>query len=330
LPQAILVAHCVAFAVFWGLDLNDVEFESRLAGAGKAVEETLAELLASSPLLGEIARPGRLLEAMRYATLAGGKRLRPFLTIETARLFGVGGKGVVRAGAAVELIHCYSLVHDDLPAMDDDDLRRSRPTTHKAFDEATAILVGDSLLTLAFDVLGEEKTDRDPSTRIGLVSALARAAGIGGMAGGQMLDLEAEGRFAHDGKPLALSETDILRLQAMKTGALLTASVEMGAILGRADKAARDSLRSYGHMLGQAFQIADDLLDVVSDAATLGKATGKDEGKGKATLVGLWGIDAARSRLAGLVAEAEKALAAFGDKADVLRKSARFVANRRN
>jgi farnesyl diphosphate synthase len=310
--------------------LNDVEFESRLAGAGKAVEDTLAELLASGPLLGEIARPGRLVEALRYATLAGGKRLRPFLTVETARLFGVEGKGVLRAGAAVELIHCYSLVHDDLPAMDDDDLRRGRPTTHKAFDEATAILVGDSLLTLAFDVLAEEKTDRDPSTRIGLVAALARAAGIGGMAGGQMLDLEAEGRFAPNGKPLALSETDILRLQAMKTGALLTASVEMGAIMGRADQAARDSLRTYGHMLGQAFQVADDLLDVVSDAATLGKATGKDKGKGKATLVGLWGLEAARSRLSGLVAEAEKALAAFGDKADVLRKAARFVADRRN
>jgi farnesyl diphosphate synthase len=314
----------------WGQDLNDVEFETRLAGAGKAIEDTLAELLASSPILGEIARPERLIEAMRYATLAGGKRLRPFLAIETARLFGVEGKGVLRAGAAVELIHCYSLVHDDLPAMDDDDLRRGRPTTHKAFDEATAILVGDSLLTLAFDVLGEEKTDRDPTTRIGLVSALARAAGIGGMAGGQMLDLEAEGRFAHDSKPLALSETDILRLQAMKTGALLTASVEMGAIMGRADKTARDSLRSYGHMLGQAFQVADDLLDVVSDAATLGKATGKDEGKGKATLVGLWGLEAARSRLSGLVAEAEKALTAFGEKADVLRKAARFVADRRN
>jgi farnesyl diphosphate synthase len=310
--------------------MKDAEFETRLAAAGRAIEETLEELLASSLLTGEIARPERLIEAMRYATLAGGKRLRPFLTIETARLFGIEGKGVLRAGAAVELIHCYSLVHDDLPAMDDDDLRRGRPTTHKAFDEATAILVGDSLLTLAFDVLGEDKTDPDPSTRIALVSALARAAGVGGMAGGQMLDLQAEGRFAYNGRPLALSETDILRLQAMKTGALLTSSVEMGAILGRADKRARESLRSYGHMLGQAFQIADDLLDVVSDAAALGKATGKDEGKGKATLVGLWGIEAARSRLSGLVAEAERALAGFGDKAAVLKKAARFVAERRN
>jgi farnesyl diphosphate synthase len=309
--------------------LNEAEFEGHLTAAGKAVEDTLAELLASSALAGEIARPERLIEAMRYATLAGGKRLRPFLTVETARLFGVEGANVLRAAAAVEFVHCYSLVHDDLPAMDDDDLRRGRPTTHRAYDEATAILVGDSLLTLAFDVLADEKTERDPAIRVGLVGALARASGIGGMAGGQMLDLEAEGRFTSDGKPLALADTEILRLQAMKTGALLTASVEMGAIMGRADKTARDALHQFGHMLGQAFQIADDLLDVVADAATLGKATGKDEGMGKATLVGLWGIEAARQRLAGLVAEAEKALTAFGGKADVLRQAARFVAERK-
>ncbi len=309
--------------------MNEAEFESRLASAGKAVEDTLAELLASSPLAGEIARPERLIEAMRYATLAGGKRLRPFLTVEAARLFGVEGGNVLRAAAAVELVHCYSLVHDDLPAMDDDDLRRGRPTTHRAYDDATAILVGDSLLTLAFDVLADEKTDRDPVIRVGLVAALARAAGIGGMAGGQMLDLEAEGRFTSDGRPLALAETEILRLQAMKTGALLTASVDMGAIMGRADKAGREALRTYGHMLGQAFQIADDLLDVEADAATIGKATGKDSEMGKATLVGLWGVEAARRRLSGLVAEAEKALAGFGGKADVLRQAARFVAERK-
>ena len=317
-------------AAFWGESLNDAAFEARLAAAGRAIEETLTELLGSRPLTGEIGRPERLIEAMRYATLAGGKRLRPFLTVETAQLFGVTGKGVLRAGSAVELIHCYSLVHDDLPAMDDDDLRRGRPTTHKAFDEATAILVGDSLLTLAFDVLSEEATHRDAAIRIGLVGVLARAAGIGGMAGGQMLDLEAEGRFAAGGSPLVLKEAEILRLQAMKTGALLTASVEMGAIMGGADKTQRESLRTFGHMLGQAFQIADDLLDVVSDAATLGKATGKDEGKGKATLVGLWGVDTARKRLTDLVADAEKALEKFGEKADVLRKAARFVAERRN
>jgi farnesyl diphosphate synthase len=329
LPQAILVAHCVAFVAFRGQHLNESEFESRLVSAGKAMEETLAALLAASPLSGEIARPVRLIEAMRYATLSGGKRLRPFLTVEVARLFGVEGTGVLRAGAAVELVHCYSLVHDDLPAMDNDDLRRGRPTTHRAYDEATAILVGDSLLTLAFDVLADERTSPDAAIRIGLVGALARAAGIGGMAGGQLLDLEAEGRFTVDAKPLTLNETEILRLQAMKTGALLTASVEMGAIMGGADSAKRESLRTYGHMLGQAFQVADDLLDVEADAATIGKATGKDSGMGKATLISLWGVDAARRRLSGLVAEAEKALAAFGGKAEVLRHAARFVAARK-
>jgi farnesyl diphosphate synthase len=313
----------------WGQDLNEIDFENRLAAAGKAVEDTLAALLASAPLRGEIARPARLIEAMRYASLAGGKRLRPFLTIEAARLFGVEGTSVLRAAASVEFVHCYSLVHDDLPAMDDDDLRRGRPTTHKAYDEATAILVGDSLLTLAFDVLADELTEPDPAVRVALVGALARASGIGGMAGGQMLDLEAEGRFTADGAPLALADTEILRLQAMKTGALITASVEMGAIVGRADRTAREALHGYGNMLGQAFQVADDLLDVESDAATLGKATGKDQEMGKATLIGLWGVDAARSRLSGLVEAAEKALAGFGGKADVLRQAAHFVAERK-
>jgi len=329
LPQAVLVAHCVVFVAVWGQDLNEAEFEIRLAGVGKAIEDTLAELLASATLAGEIARPQRLIEAMRYATLAGGKRLRPFLAVESARLFDVEGPGILRAAAAVEFVHCYSLVHDDLPAMDDDDLRRGRPTTHRAYDEATAILVGDSLLTLAFDVLADLKTESDPSIRVDLLGTLARASGIGGMAGGQMLDLEAEGRFTAGGKPLSLSDTEILRLQAMKTGALLNASVEMGAIMGRAEKPARDALRSYGHMLGQAFQIADDLLDVEADAATIGKATGKDKDMGKATLVGLWGVEAARNRLAGLVAEAERALAGFGDKAGALRRAARFVAERK-
>jgi farnesyl diphosphate synthase len=310
--------------------LDDKEFEKRLASAGAAVEETLAGILAERPNAGEIARPKRLIEAMRYATLAGGKRLRPFLAVEAARLFSVEGPGALRAAASVELIHCYSLVHDDLPAMDDDDLRRGRPTTHRAYDEATAILVGDSLLTLAFDVLSDERTDPDPAIRVALVATLSRASGIGGMAGGQMLDLEAEGRFAADSNPLQLGETEILRLQAMKTGALLNAAAEMGAVIGRADRSGRDAIRTYGHLLGQAFQIADDLLDVESDAATLGKATGKDSEKGKATLVGLWGVEAARKRLAGLVADAEKALSKFDARADVLRRAARFVADRKN
>ncbi len=305
-------------------------FESRLASAAETVDAVLEDLLAATARAGEIARPDRLLDAMRYATLGGGKRLRPFLLAEAARVFGADGANVLRAAASVELIHSYSLVHDDLPAMDNDDLRRGRATAHRAYDEATAILVGDSLLTLAFDVLADEKTDPDPAVRVDLVATLAIASGLGGMAGGQMLDLAAEGRFADDKAPLSLSMDDILRLQAMKTGALITASAEMGAIIGRADKAGRKALRDYGHLLGQAFQIADDLLDVESDAKTLGKATGKDSSMGKATLVGLMGVEAARERLAGLVAEAEAALNPFGDKADVLRQAARFVADRRN
>ena len=310
--------------------MNNENFESRLASAGETMDAVLRELLASPPRAGEIARPGRLLEAMRYATLSGGKRLRPFLLTEAARVFGEDGPNVLRAATAVEFIHCYSLVHDDLPAMDNDDLRRGRPTTHRAYDDATAILVGDSLLTLAFDVLADERTDPDPAIRADLVATLARASGIGGMAGGQMLDLEAEGRFTAGGAPLALTRDEILRLQAMKTGALITASVEMGAVIGRAGRHEREALRNYGHFLGQAFQIVDDLLDVESDAATLGKATGKDSSMGKATLVGLLGINAARQRLAGLVAEAEDALECFGDRADVLRHAARFVADRKN
>jgi farnesyl diphosphate synthase len=318
------------YALLGGLELTEGNFAGRLASAGEAMEAVLAELLASRPLPGEIARPDRLIGAMRYASLGGGKRLRPFLLTESARVFGADGPNVRRAAAAVEFIHCYSLVHDDLPAMDNDDLRRGRPTAHRAYDEATAILVGDALLTLAFDVLADEATDPDPAIRVDLVATLARASGIGGMAGGQMLDLEAEGRFAESRAPLALTKEEILRLQAMKTGALITASAEMGAIIGRADREGRQALRNYGHLLGQAFQIADDLLDVESDAATLGKATGKDSSLGKATLVGLLGVAAARERLAGLVAEAEKALDAFGGKAETLRQAARFVAARRS
>ncbi|MBA3519213.1 MAG: polyprenyl synthetase family protein, partial [Rhizobiales bacterium] len=243
-------------------------------------------------------------------------------------LYGAQGRPVLRPAAAIECVHCYSLVHDDLPAMDDDDLRRGRPTTHRAFDEATAILAGDGLLTFAFDILADPETGSDPTILVGLIGALARAAGLGGMVGGQMLDLEAEGRFAADGCPLMLSDTDILRLQAMKTGALLTAAVEMGAILGGAGRDEREALRTYGHLLGQAFQIADDLLDVEADAATVGKATGKDSEKGKATLVGLWGVEAARARLSGLVAGAEAALSGFGERAATLRQAARFVAER--
>jgi farnesyl diphosphate synthase len=264
---------------------------------------------------------------MRYTSLGGGKRLRPFLTVEAAALFGVKREQALMAGAAIELVHCYSLVHDDLPAMDDDDLRRGRPTAHKKFDEATAILAGDGLLTFAFDVLARPQTHRDAAVRIALVTGLARAAGLGGMVGGQMLDLAAEGRFGKRDTPQG--EKDVLKLQAMKTGAILKFCCVAGAILGNAPKAKRDAITRYGQVIGQAFQIADDLLDVEGDTATLGKAAGKDAAHGKATLVDLLGIAGARSRLAQLVKDAESTLKPFGAAAAVLKDAAHFVAERR-
>ncbi len=226
------------------------EFEAGLAAAAAAVEAMLDALLGSAPLAGETERPARLVAAMRHAVLGGGKRLRPHLAVEAARLFGAEGPGALRVAAAIEMVHCYSLAHDDLPAMDDDDLRRGRPTVHRAYDEATAILAGDALLTLAFDVLADPATDPDAAVRADLVLALARAAGVGGMVGGQILDLAAEGRYAEDGRPLALDATAITRLQSMKTGALIAVSVDAGAILGRAGPAERAALGRYGRAVG--------------------------------------------------------------------------------
>lgn len=273
---------------------------------------------------GELARPPRLVAAMRHAALAGGKRLRPFLTVETARMLGHGGSGAWRAGAAIECLHCYSLVHDDLPAMDDDDLRRGKPSVHKAFDEATAILAGDALVTLAFELLAQPRTHADPAVRAELVLGLARAGGLGGMAGGQMLDLTAEGRFGQVDMGIA----EVRQLQAMKTGALLAFSAEAGAILARATPSARKALKRYGTALGAAFQIADDLLDREADASTLGKAVGKDKDKGKATLVDLIGVGAARALAADLARQAIAALKPFGARAHVLAAAARFSVDR--
>jgi len=261
---------------------------------------------------------------MRHAALGGGKRLRPFLAIETARLFGREGDGPLRVGCAIELLHCYSLVHDDLPSMDDDDLRRGRPTVHRAFDEATAILAGDALQALAFEVLAEAVTDPDPTVRSELVLGLARASGLGGMVGGQLLDLSAEGRYG----PAAATEAEVRRLQMMKTGAILTFSVEAGAILGRADAVARSGVAAYGRALGAAFQVADDILDRESSAEALGKRTGKDQEKGKATLVDLLGMDGARRECRDLVETAQAALDGFGARAQVLRDAVRFVVER--
>jgi farnesyl diphosphate synthase len=264
---------------------------------------------------------------MRHACLGGGKRFRPFLVVESATLFAVSRDRALMAAAALECVHCYSLVHDDLPAMDNDDLRRGQPTVHKAFDEATAILVGDSLLTFAFDILSRAETHPDSAIRIALVNELARAAGLGGMAGGQMLDLAAEGRFA--ATPPRLGLADVEELQAMKTGALLRFACLAGAILGAADADRRAALDRFGAVVGEAFQIADDLLDVEGDAATVGKATHKDADAHKATTVAILGVARARERLQDLVARAEAALAPFGADAAMLKAAARFVAERR-
>jgi farnesyl diphosphate synthase len=285
----------------------------------QAVERSLSALLpaASAQIPGE----ARLGEAMRYAALGGGKRLRPFLLIESARLFGIAEENAMPAACALECVHCYSLVHDDLPSMDDDAVRRGRPTLHIAYDEATAILAGDALLTLAFDILSDPGTHPDATIRAELVSVLAQAAGWRGMALGQALDLSPERS--------AFGAAEIARMQALKTGALFRAACEAGAVLGRAPPRDKEALRAYALAFGQAFQLADDLLDAEGDAAALGKAVAKDEARGKATLVAQLGHQAARRRLQELVAEAEAALAPFGAKAGTLLATARFVAERR-
>jgi farnesyl diphosphate synthase len=309
------------------MDASSNDFGARLSAVAAETDALLDRLLAEAPADGESARPPRLIAAMRYAALGAGKRLRPFLLVECAGLSDAAREGALLAGCALECVHCYSLLHDDLPAMDDDDMRRGRPAVHKAFDEATAILAGDALLTFAFDVLARPAVHPDAAVRVALIGELARAAGIGGMAGGQMLDLAAEGRFGKEPPP---GESAIATLQAMKTGALLRFACRAGAMLGQADQTARAGIERYGAAIGQAFQIADDLIDVEGNAGTAGKATGKDAAAGKATLVAALGVAAARARLEALIAEAEAALAPFATKADILRAAARFIAERRN
>jgi farnesyl diphosphate synthase len=294
-------------------------FSQRLTSAATLVEARLAVVLDAAAADGG---PQRLVEAMRLGTLGGGKRLRPFLTLECARLFGVPPEAALETAAALECVHCYSLVHDDLPAMDDDDLRRGKPTVHKAYDEWTAILAGDALLTLAFELLAAPGTHPDPGVRAELIAGLARASGTSGMAGGQCLDLEADKL----GLPARHDLAHIERLQAMKTGALIGYACEAGAILGLADAVRRRALAQFGERLGAAFQIADDLLDVEGDADVVGKATGKDAGK--ATLVSLLGVPAARERLGLLEDQAIALLEPFGANADTLREAAHFVARR--
>ena len=300
------------------------EFAKRLDQTAEDIEALLEKLLADAVVADEIVRPKRLIEAMRYSSLGGGKRLRPFLVVESAAVFGVPRQAAQLAGAALECIHCYSLIHDDLPAMDNSDLRRGRPTLHKAYDDATAILAGDALLTIAFDIITRDEIHKDANVRLLLTRALARASGVGGMAGGQMLDLAGEGRFG-DREPV-----DVARLQQMKTGALLRFGCIAGAILGQSSQNEYQALDDYGRALGEAFQIADDLLDVEGDAADLGKPSGQDAAMGKTTFVTQLGVEGARQRVRDLLARADSALSIFGSRSDVLRAAARFVAERKN
>lgn len=299
---------------------DDIMFETALGLRADAVEAQLRLLLDERVLPGEIVRPTHLMAAMRHGALNGGKRLRPFLVLESAALFDADGEAALRVATALECVHCYSLIHDDLPAMDDDDMRRGQPTVHKAYDEATAILAGDGLLTYAFDLIADAATPLPAERRAALVLALARAAGPGGMVGGQALDLDAERN-----KP---DEAGIIRLQAMKTGALIRFACEAGAIIAAAPAADRDRLAEFGSAIGLAFQLADDLLDLTADAKTMGKATGKDAAAGKATLVSLHGPEWARSQLDGLVTQAHELLEPFGERANMLKAAASFVANR--
>lgn len=300
------------------------EFSKRLDQTAEDTEALLAKLLSDATESDEIVRPKRLIEAMRYSSLGGGKRLRPFLVVESAAVFGIPRESALLVGTALECIHCYSLIHDDLPAMDNSDLRRGRPTLHKAYDDATAILAGDALLTIAFDIITRDAIHKDAQVRLLLTRALARASGIGGMAGGQILDLAGEGRFG-DREPV-----DVARLQQMKTGALLRFGCIAGAILGQSSQKEYQALDDYGKALGEAFQIADDLLDVEGDAAALGKPAGADAALGKTTFVTQLGVDGAKQRVRDLLARADAALSVFGDRGDVLRAAARFVAERKN
>ena len=295
-----------------------MRFEDALRATAKAVEAELDRIL---PKAGD-GPEGELGEAMRYATLGGGKRLRPFLVIAGADIFDAPKLNAVRVAAAVELVHCYSLVHDDLPCMDDDVLRRGLPTVHVKYDEATAVLVGDALLSLAFDVLGDETTASEATARVALVTGLARASGASGMVGGQKIDLWAENE--------RLDETQIIRLQRLKTGAMIAFAGEAGAILARAEPTSRQALRMYARDLGLAFQIADDILDVTGATEEIGKTAGKDVARGKATFVTLLGLEAARERARMLSDQAIAHLELFGERADALRALADFVVTRRS
>lgn len=295
-----------------------MSFEQSLKQTAAEVEDLMSSLLAF-----EGADARAVIDAMRYSALGQGKRLRPYFVTETAALFGVDRSHALHAGAAIECIHCYSLVHDDLPAMDDDDLRRGKPTTHIAFSEATAILAGDGLLTFAFEILSRTETHPDPAVRCELVGMLARASGAQGMVGGQMLDLEAEE------KPTTTLDETIL-LQGMKTGALFRFSCEAGAVLGKRGADDLAAMQTYAAKIGLAFQIADDLLDAESTAEEMGKRTQKDADAGKATFIDLLGLEGARARAREIADEACAVLQPYGDAAENLRQAAHFIVDRKS
>ena len=296
-------------------DVSAASLNEAMKAAVRATDEALERLLPRTD-----GDHGRVAEAMRYAVFAGGKRLRPFLTLGGAALFGVPQSQAVRAAAAIEMLHTYSLVHDDLPCMDDDDLRRGRPTTHKQFDDATAVLAGDALLTLSFGVLADAETHPDGAVRAELVARLASAGGSEGMIGGQMMDILAPQRdYDMDG---------VILLQRMKTGALFEFSCEAGPILAEAPARDRQNLRDYARDLGLAFQIADDLIDALGTAEQAGKAVGKDQDQGKATLISLYGVDRARTEARRLAEQAAEALSGYGPQADELRALPFFLLDR--
>lgn len=304
------------------IDEFDTALMTRLKSHADLVSAQLQQVLGPQLRDGEIARPKRLMAAMRHGALNGGKRIRPALVMESALLFEADPAQALQVATALECVHCYSLIHDDLPAMDDDDLRRGQPTVHIAFDEALAILAGDSLLTFAFDILAGEETGLEPATALTLIRDLARASGMGGMAGGQVLDIEAETKAPDEG--------GIIRLQAMKTGALLLYACKAGPILGHRSTDDIQRMTEFGAAIGLAFQIADDLLDITSDAATMGKATGKDAEAGKGTLVSLHGQAWARKQLDGLTAQATELLSPYGRAARPLCDIAEYIAKRKN
>lgn len=299
---------------------QDSSFADRLSAAATEMTNHLGKVLDGRSAMAGAAWPARLNAAMRHGVLNGGKRLRPFLVLETASMLGGNRQDALMAASALECIHCYSLIHDDLPAMDDDSLRRGQPTVHVAFDEATAILAGDALLTLAFELLGNEEGSLSAKARLDLIKRLARASGAGGMVGGQMLDLAAE-RETFD-------EARVMEMQAMKTGALLRHACVAGAIVSQGDGPTLERMERFGALVGLAFQLADDVLDVTANADTIGKATGKDASRGKATFVALHGVEAARAKCRSLVVEAEDVLAPFGAKSAILVEAARYIAER--